>query len=43
MNTIEEIVKEQYRSYTYPRYNPNEDKNNCYEVHVFNSILMNYT
>jgi len=27
MDTIEEIVKEQYRSYTYPRYNPNEDKN----------------
>ena len=27
MSTIEEIIKEQYTSYTYPRYNPEIDKN----------------
>ena len=27
MSTIEEIIKEQYTSYTYPRYNPDIDKN----------------
>ena len=28
MTTIEDIVKEQYRSYTYPRYTPKIDENN---------------
>tara|TARA_Y100000591_G_C21818327_1_gene692055 strand:- start:167 stop:1519 length:1353 start_codon:yes stop_codon:yes gene_type:complete len=39
MGTIEEIVKEQYRSYTYPRYNPNEDKNNKLQSRYYDTSL----